>query len=264
MSTNNIERPSRTRHPRFYDSEYLTFVVDGYLFRLPVRRLKESNYFQDMLGSEHLGGSVEGKSDEHAIELGTITSFEMESFVDVLDARFFGKEVQREWKQLVAALHLSTMWEFEDVRARLIKEMSDIINQGGIAPLDRIEASIQCRISDWLHPAYKELCEREEGVTAKEAKRLSMDRLVAIYRVRDRLNAKTAAQQACTAAQNAFSAARSTGSCQSCGRTVRMCCNPTIPPYVHTVAESLTTTLDLIGEENILSSLDGPLSCACA
>ncbi|KAG8912883.1 hypothetical protein FRC01_004846 [Tulasnella sp. 417] len=208
MSTNNVERPSRTRHPRYYDSECLTFAVDGYLFRLPVRRLKESTYFQDMLGSEHLGSSVEGKSDEHAIELGSITSFEMESFIDVLDARIFGKEFQREWKKLAAALHLSTMWEFEDARARLIKEMSDIINQGGIAPLDRIEASIQGRISDWLHPAYKELCDREEGVTGDEAKRLGMDRLAAIYRVRDRQHAKAAAQQARTAAESAYAAAQ--------------------------------------------------------
>ncbi|KAG8967805.1 hypothetical protein FRC05_001901 [Tulasnella sp. 425] len=136
-----------------------------------------------MLDDEHLGGSGEGKSDEDPIALGSITTFEMESFVDVLDARIFDKEGKREWKQLAAALHLSTMWEFEQVRARLIKDMSLIIDNGGIDPLDRIEVSIQCRVSDWLYPAYQELCDRTEPLTTEEAKRLGMDRLAAVYRV---------------------------------------------------------------------------------
>ncbi|KAG8921007.1 hypothetical protein FRC01_000490 [Tulasnella sp. 417] len=163
MSNDNNER-ALARHPRYYGSEHLTFAVDGYLFQLPVRRLKESKYFQDMLGSEHLGESVEGRSDEHPIALGGITSFEMESFVDVLDARVFDKEAKREWKQLAAALHLSTMWEFEDVRARLIKDMSQIINNGGIEPLDRVEVSIKCRVIDWLHPAYQEPLSTESAI----------------------------------------------------------------------------------------------------
>ncbi|KAG8937469.1 hypothetical protein FRC00_005171 [Tulasnella sp. 408] len=162
--------------------------IDGYLFQLPVRRLKESKYFQDMLDSEHLGGSVEGTSDEHPIALGSITSFEMESFVDILDAPAFGKKKQREWKQLAAALHLATMWEFEDVRASLIEDMSQIISKNEVEPLDRVEVSIQCRVNDWLHPAYQELCDRDEGVTTEEAKRLGMDRLAAIYRLPQQLD----------------------------------------------------------------------------
>lgn len=48
-----------------------------------------------MLGSEHLGGDAEGRSDEHPIALGSITTFEMESFVDVLDARY--DRLEPEW-----------------------------------------------------------------------------------------------------------------------------------------------------------------------
>ncbi|KIO16899.1 hypothetical protein M407DRAFT_33456 [Tulasnella calospora MUT 4182] len=231
MSNDNTERTSFSRHPRYYGSEYLTFAVDGYLFQLPVRRLKESKYFQDMLDSKHLGGSVEGRSDEHPIALGSITSFEMESFADILDARVFDKEVKSEWKQLSAALHLSTMWEFEDIRARLIKDMSQTIGNGGIEPLDRVEVAIQCRVTDWLHPAYQELCERADGVTTDEAKRLGMDRLAAIYRVRDRRR---------PAAQNS-------GYCYSCGSD-----------YGYTNVAP-TPTLDLIKAEEVLASVDVPL-----
>ncbi|KIO22956.1 hypothetical protein M407DRAFT_114204 [Tulasnella calospora MUT 4182] len=232
MSDDKIERTPLSRHPRYYGSEHLTFAVDGYLFQLPVRRLQESKYFQDMLGSEHLGGSAEGKSDEHPIALGSITSFEMESFVDILDARVFDKEVQREWKQLAAALHLATMWEFEDVRARLIKDMSQIINNDGIDPLDRVEVSIQCRVSSWLHPAYQELCDRAEGVKTEEAKRLGMDRLAAIYRVRDQRHANNAVQNS--------------GRCGYCQQYGYMTYNNNVQ----------TATIDLIKAEGVLSSVE--------
>ncbi|KAG8913831.1 hypothetical protein FRC00_001491 [Tulasnella sp. 408] len=255
MSKDNIQRTPPSRHPRYYDSEYLTFAVDEYLFRLPVRRLKESKYFQDMLGSEHLGGSVEGTSDEHPIALGGITSFEMESFVEILDARVFGKKAQREWKQLAAALHLVTMWEFEDIRTSLVEDMSQIISKGGVEPIDRIEVSIQCRVSDWLHPAYQALCDRAEGVTTEEAKRLGMDRLAAIYRVRDRRHASTAAQ-------NAHTGGHPLHYCGYCGcnrYSNYLDCGHAYTPTVPVVQTPTLPTLDLIKAEDILSSLDGPL-----
>ncbi|KIO22955.1 hypothetical protein M407DRAFT_27524 [Tulasnella calospora MUT 4182] len=247
------------RHFRYYNSEHLIFVVDGYLFQLPVRRLKQSKFFRDMLDSEHLDDpdSFKGRSDEHPIALDSIKCFEMESFADVLDARYddfmpllrsaeispqflprvFDDEIKREWKQLAAALHLATMWGFKEVKTRLVRDMSQIISDDGIPPLDRIEVSVQCGVSDWLHPAYQELCERTEGMTNEEAKRLGMDRLAAVYRVRDRRHAHTAAVQ-------------NSGHCGYCGRTGYM-------SYSNNVQ---TPTLDLIKAEEVLSSVEGPLS----
>ncbi|KAG8921006.1 hypothetical protein FRC01_000489 [Tulasnella sp. 417] len=258
MSSDNTRHSPLPRHPRYYGSDHLTFAVDGYLFQLPVRRLKESKYFQDMLGSEHLGDSLEGRSDKHPIALGGITSYHMESFVDILDARVFDKEIKREWKQLAAALHLATMWEFQEIRMRLVNDMSQIIINGGIDPLDRIEVSIQCRVSDWLHPAYQELCDRTEPVTTEEAKRLGMDRLAAIYRVRDRRHANSAAQ-------NAYLATQNRSGCGYCGRNRgRYDSYRSLGVMSQTVAVVQTPTLALIQAEDILSSLDGPLSCTCA
>lgn len=237
MSRSDVKSTTFPHHPRYYDSGHPTFAVDGYLYQLPVRRLKESKYFQEMLDDEHLGGSGEGRSDEDPIALGSITTFEMESFVDVLDARIFDKEGKREWKQLAAALHLSTMWEFEEVRATLINSMSQIINNGGVEPLDRVDVSIQCRVSDWLHPAYQELCDRTEPLTTEEAKRLGMDRLAAVYRVRDRRYANNRPSTSST-------------SCDYCGQTVYMS---------HHVAPA--PSLDFIKIEDILSSVEGPFSC---
>lgn len=61
--------------------------VEGYLYRVPVGRLKESEHFKSMLESAHMGGDGEGRSDEHPITLEGISNFEMESFMDVIQAK---------------------------------------------------------------------------------------------------------------------------------------------------------------------------------
>lgn len=148
--------------------------------------------------------------------------------------RVFDKEAQRDWNQLAAALHLTTMWEFEEVRKRLIEDMSQLISSNAVEPLDRVEVSIQCRVNQWLHPAYQQLCERTTALTTKEAKGLGIDRLAAIYRVRDALHASKTSPG---------------GSCHRCGRTTQAYFNQA--PAV--------SALSLIQGEPILSSVEGPL-----
>lgn len=56
---------------------------------------------------------------------------------------------------------------------------------GTVDPLDRADVALQCRVEAWLHPAYKDLCERSTKVTAAEGARLGMARFSAICRVRE-------------------------------------------------------------------------------
>lgn len=66
---------------------FLSAKIEGYLYRVPVNRLQESAYFRDMLESPSTGIAGEGKSDEHPITLAGLSTFEMESFMDVLKAK---------------------------------------------------------------------------------------------------------------------------------------------------------------------------------
>ncbi|KAG8944121.1 hypothetical protein FRC04_002159 [Tulasnella sp. 424] len=136
-----------------------------------------------MLDSADTGSVGEGQSDEHPIILEGISNFEMESFMDAIQARLFTAQDQMDWKQKSAALHLATMWGFEDVRKGLISSMERQIT--AIDPLDRIEASLKCRVQDWFHPAIQSLCERAEYLTAAEGERLGLVRLTAICRLRE-------------------------------------------------------------------------------
>ncbi|KAG8946676.1 hypothetical protein FRC00_009463 [Tulasnella sp. 408] len=157
--------------------------VEDNLFQIPTRRLRESQYFSDMMDGSHIGSEGEGKSDENPICLGGVTAFEMESFLDALDARFWSGDPKLEFKQWAAALHLSTMWNFEELRKDIITHVNKTISNA--SPLDRIDASLKCKVEEWLHPAYQVLCERQTGLTDEEAQHLGLGRTVAIWRIRE-------------------------------------------------------------------------------
>ncbi|KAG8944130.1 hypothetical protein FRC04_002168 [Tulasnella sp. 424] len=172
-----------TKHSKYGDASYLVFLVEDTLFHVPVRRLRESQYFRDMIDESHIGTEGEGKSDEKPIGLGGITAFEMASFLDALDARFLSGNPKLDFRQWAAALHLSTMWNFEDLRNDIISHVNQTISDA--SPLDRIDASLKCRVEEWLHPAYQVLCERGTGLTNEEAEHLGLGRAAAIWRIRE-------------------------------------------------------------------------------
>lgn len=94
-----------SKHPEYGDSTYLIFLVrpqknrgltgqlncrslqvDDILFHLPIRHLKQSQYFRDMLEEAHTGSEGEGMSDEHPIFLSGISAFEMASFLKAIES----------------------------------------------------------------------------------------------------------------------------------------------------------------------------------
>lgn len=88
-----------------------------------------------------------------------------------------------EFQQWAAALHLATMWNFEALRKDIITHVNKTISNA--SPLDRIDASLKCKVEEWLHPAYQVLCQRETGLTNEEAEHLGLGRAAAIWRIRE-------------------------------------------------------------------------------
>ncbi|KIO33645.1 hypothetical protein M407DRAFT_17608 [Tulasnella calospora MUT 4182] len=163
-----------SKHSEFGDASYLIFLVDDMLFHIPLRRLKQSLHFRDMIDEAHTGSEGEGKSDEHRIYLSGISAFEMGSFLKAIDSP--------EW---AAALHLATMWNFDEVGEEIITTVDKMISTAD--PFERIDASIKCRVEKWLHPEYEALCTRRETLSDSEAERLGLPRAAAIWRIRERL-----------------------------------------------------------------------------
>lgn len=87
--------------------------------------------------------------------------------------------------QWAAALHLATMWSFDEIREVIILQMDETIPI--VDAMDRVDASLKCRVEKWLHPAYEELCNRETALSDVEAERLGFRRSMAIWRIREAL-----------------------------------------------------------------------------
>ncbi|KAG9041476.1 hypothetical protein FS837_012199 [Tulasnella sp. UAMH 9824] len=172
-----------SKHPKYGDATYLVFLVEDILFQLPLRRLKQSQYFRDMIEETHTGLEGEGNSDEKPILLRGITLFEMISFLDATEASFLDGDPQLTFNQWAAGLHLATMWGFDDIRKKIIGRMDVAILK--VDPLDRVDASLKCRVQKWLHPAYEVLCKRDKGLSNDEAQRLGLQRSAAIWRIRE-------------------------------------------------------------------------------
>lgn len=173
-----------SKHSEFGDASYLIFLVDDTLFQIPLRHLRQSQFFRDMINEVHTGSEGEGKSDELPIYLSGISAFEMESFLRAIDSPFIYGDPRLTFSQWASALHLATMWNFDEIRERVISQMDKMISTADV--FERIDASLKCRVEKWLHPAYETLCTRSETLSDSEAERLGFRRAAAIWRIRER------------------------------------------------------------------------------
>ncbi|KAG8896367.1 hypothetical protein FRC01_011862, partial [Tulasnella sp. 417] len=172
-----------SKHPKHGDASYLVFSVEDVIFHIPVRCLKQSQYFRDMIDDAHTGKELEGRSDDHPIVLGGISAFEMACFLDVLDSLFVFGDPGLSFEQWSAALHLATMWSFDDLRNSIISQMDKMTAKA--SPFDVASVSLKCRVEKWLHPAYAALCRREASFTDDEVEWLGIKRAAALWRIRE-------------------------------------------------------------------------------
>lgn len=160
-----------------------------------------------MIDEAHTGTEPEGKSDDHPIVLGGFSAFEMACFLDALETPYvvpldlirrlfisphgkscrsfvFG-DPQLSFEQWAAALHLATMWSFDDLRSSIISQVDKMTARA--SPFDLLDVSLKCRVEKWLHPTYEALCRRNESFTDDEVERLGLKRAAAIWRIRESL-----------------------------------------------------------------------------
>lgn len=102
-----------------------------------------------------------------------------------LSHRLYLGNLNMTWEQWAAALHLATMWSFDQVRCYVITQMDIQIKAGSVHPLDRVDVATKCRVPEWVVPAYTELCERQNSLTVDEASHMSLPRLMAVCRIRE-------------------------------------------------------------------------------
>ncbi|CAE6490634.1 unnamed protein product [Rhizoctonia solani] len=81
----------------------------------------------------------------------------------------------------VSALRLATLYDYPALRAYSITHL----NQAALGPIRRIEIARECKLPEWEEPAYIELGQRDEPITAEEASVLGLETLTDISRRRE-------------------------------------------------------------------------------
>jgi hypothetical protein len=90
---------------------------------------------------------------------------------------------EKEW---TAALKLSTMWDFFEVRKLAIEELPTVV----VNPVTKILLARQYSLPKLLFTGYKELVQRTEPIKIGEAEQLGWDTAILIFQIREESLAK--------------------------------------------------------------------------
>ncbi|TFY60263.1 hypothetical protein EVJ58_g5264 [Rhodofomes roseus] len=131
---------------------------------------------------------MEGSGDEHPLVLFGISRVDFERLLWIIYPADFGvcrAHTQDEWTSI---LHLSTRWEFSDIRALAIHELQKL----AINPIDKITLSRRFDISGrWTLAAYAALCQRPDALTLEEAACLGLETMVRVAQLREQIDRGT-------------------------------------------------------------------------
>ncbi|KAG8949417.1 hypothetical protein FRC03_000358 [Tulasnella sp. 419] len=205
------ETSSGLKHATHYRSSHIIFRVEETLFRVDKSVLCQFDTFREMFeGAEaHVKDSDEGGSDDKPIVLQGVTAFEMESLLYVIEARWIESPPEVSTDQWKAALHLATMWEYEQLRQFAI----EIIDGLKLPAIDTLGLAVKCRVEKWLSPASVDLCLRANSLTYEEGEVLGFRFLIALNKIRETCLSYTG-----YAGSNCSSCGRPRqGTCGACG-----------------------------------------------
>jgi hypothetical protein len=99
--------------------------------------------------------------------------------------RTFGVYKAKTVEEWISILHLSTRWEFNDIRNLAIREIEHL----DLTPVEKVVLSRQYDISsNWTLKAYTDLCERAKPINIHEARALGLETMVRISQLREKLH----------------------------------------------------------------------------
>ncbi|CAE7162883.1 unnamed protein product [Rhizoctonia solani] len=247
MSDSTLADHAIKRHPKFYSDDTMVVIrVEDTLFRVHKHLLLKSETFSDMFKVPKVTNNKpeEGSSPDHPIDLISVSVSDFEALLTVLYAGYHPTHPGQltpnfEPFLLTAAFRLVQMWNFSDLRTYLLP-----LVEGALDDVDRIVFAREFDIQNWLAPAHKNLCERPKPITTEEARKLGIDSLLFISRMRELFRPPGSAD---------------TFHCQSCAgvsyigatRTCTVCNQSAYPSYcrvthAHTASttKALTTKVD--------------------
>ncbi|KAH9485726.1 hypothetical protein JR316_0002641 [Psilocybe cubensis] len=168
-STNLLEQPvetvvTPTRHSIYY-FELVIFRVQDVLFKVPKHGFMiDGTIFPDMFSLPVSGGAMpQGSCDENPIMLPVdISQTDFHGFLLLLYP-YFDRERETgvaTYEELVGALKLATMWEFDEVRKKAIFRLSPILTER--PTVEQILLAKEYDVKSWLRDGYLTLIRKSD------------------------------------------------------------------------------------------------------
>ncbi|KAL5633910.1 hypothetical protein ACGC1H_005935 [Rhizoctonia solani] len=172
------------QHPKFYfDNILVAIQIEDTLFNVHKYQLTKSEVFSDMFKMPRPEGNgiEEGSSPEHPIIINGVAASDFTALLTVLYAgQFSNNQPTPDAPLIIPAFRLANMFDFSELRAHLLP-----LAEEKLSDVDKIVFAREFDIKEWLAPAHIRLCQREDHLSAEEARKLEVDSVLMISRMRE-------------------------------------------------------------------------------
>ncbi|KAJ1305378.1 hypothetical protein OPQ81_000393 [Rhizoctonia solani] len=179
-----------THHPEFFfDNTLVAIQIDNVLFNVHKYQLAKSGVFSDMfkLPKPTDGEPEEGSSPKHPIVIEGVAASDFTALLRVLYASHFSSnQPSPKASLIIPAFRLANMFDFSELRAYLLP-----LAEKNLDDVDKIVFAREFDIKEWLAPAHTRLCLREDPLSNEEARKLGVDSVLIVWRMREQHRNRT-------------------------------------------------------------------------
>ncbi|CEL53667.1 hypothetical protein RSOLAG1IB_06522 [Rhizoctonia solani AG-1 IB] len=173
------------KHPCFYFDDTLIFIkIESTLFTVHKSRLLESKEFSRCFKSQESSQTQErneGLSAEFPITLQDIELSDFEAFLKVLYApEFSNNQPSPDVALIISAYRLALLWQFSKLQKFLLS-----FTWRSFGDVDRVAFAKEFGLKEWLFAPLVNLCQRDEPLALGEARKIGVDSLSLISRLRE-------------------------------------------------------------------------------
>lgn len=168
-----------------YYLEPVIFQVEDRLFKVPRYNFeRKSDIFEAMFSLPQIvGRDPEGSNESAPVKLEGVSKLDFQKLLEVmypleLTATPWLTMSKEEW---ISVLKLATMWNFKEIRALAISNLS----KQTIDPIEQILLAKSYNVPQWLHSGYDAIAQRSRMLSLDEAEQLGYPTAIRVFQVRE-------------------------------------------------------------------------------
>ncbi|CUA72022.1 hypothetical protein RSOLAG22IIIB_04883 [Rhizoctonia solani] len=173
----------------FFNNDSLVAIqVEDTMFNVHKYQLAKSEVFSDIFNTPKPSNQPEqGSSPDHPI---IINDMAASDFAALLTFLYAGNQSVPDASLIIPAFRTANKFKFSELRAYLLPLAEKNLND-----VDKIVFAREFSIKPWLVPAYTRLCQREHRLTTEEARKLQVDSVLMISRIREQAQHRARARK---------------------------------------------------------------------